>query len=249
MKRVFSLTVVILGSALLGFGAPAVAGRQDANAVKEGRWQQVEPLFPHFPGSRWVYAVSGKWYANGGELHAEVKGTQHIPHLKQDALLIDETHPSAATAASPETMPVLYYFHEGYLVRDTAYIYSNPQRTSLISTDNLGEAAAPILPLDLKKDGTDWQPVDDEHWGKASRLDVTSHFRSEKETVAVSAGTYSDCVKVEGTVTRGDGSGYRYQEWYAPGVGLVKSTTTDLLNGEVLLHKELVSFHAGPSSH
>jgi DUF3108-like len=103
------------------------------------------------------------------------------------------------------------------------------------------------LPLDLQKDGTDWQPVDDEYWGKASRLDVTSHFRSGKETVVVKAGTYPDCVKVEGTVTRGDGSGYRYQEWYAPGVGLVKSTTTDLLNGEVLLHKELMSFRSGPT--
>jgi hypothetical protein len=176
-----------------------------------------------------------------------VKGTQHVPHLQQDALLIDEVHPSGTPGTSPEVVPVLYYAREGYLVRDTAYIYSNPQRTSLISTGNLGEAVAPILPLDLQKDGTDWQPVDDEHWGKASRLDVTSHFRSGKETVVVKAGTYPDCVKVEGTVTRGDGSGYRYQEWYAPGVGLVKSTTTDLLNGEVLLHKELVSFRSGPT--
>lgn len=249
MKRVFSLSAVILGSALIGFGTPAFAGRQDSHAGKEWRWEQIEPLFPHALGTRWVYAVSGKWYANGGELRAEVRGTQHVLHLKKDAVLIDETHPGVALGTPSEVLPVLYYASEGYLVRDTAYIYSNPQRTSLISTGNLGEAVAPILPLDLKKGGTDWQPVDEEQWGKASRLDVTSHFRSEQEMVAVKAGTYPECVKVEGTVARGDGSGYRYQEWYAPGVGLVKSTTTDLLNGEVLLHKELVSFHVGPSSH
>jgi len=67
--------------------------------------------------------------------------------------------------------------------------------------------------------------------------------------VAVKAGEYKDCVPVEGTVNREDGSGYRYQEWYAPVVGLVKSTTTDLLKGEVLLHKELVSSHVGSNSH
>ncbi|GEM_PF-4383026 len=46
-------------------------------------------------------------------------------------------------------------------------------------------------------------------------------------------------------VNRGDGGGYHYQEWYAPGVGPVKSTTTDLLSGEVVLHKELVRFQSG----
>jgi hypothetical protein len=35
MKRVFSLSAVILGSALIGFGASAFAGQQDSNAVKE----------------------------------------------------------------------------------------------------------------------------------------------------------------------------------------------------------------------
>ncbi len=247
MKRVLSLSALILGSVFIGFGAPAFAGYQDSNAVKDWRWQQVAPLFPHTPGSRWVYALSGKWYANGGELHAEVKGTQHVPHLQQEALLIDESHPSGTPGTSPEVVPVLYYVREGYLVRDTAHIYSNPQRTSIVSTGNLGEAVASVLPLWLKNDGTDWQPVDVEHWGRASRLDIGYCFHPERETMAVKAGEYADCVRVEGTVARGDGSGYRYREWYAPGVGLVRSTTTDLLNGEVLLHKELVSFQSGPT--
>jgi hypothetical protein len=116
---------------------------------------------------------------------------------------------------------------------------------SLLSTGNLGEAVAPILPLWPKNDGTDWRPVDVEHWGEASRLDIGYHFHPEKETVAVKAGEYTDCVRAEGTVRRGDGSGYRYHEWYAPGVGLVKSTTADLQSGEVLLRKELTSFQAG----
>jgi hypothetical protein len=64
----------------------------------------------------------------------------------------------------------------------------------------------------------------------------------EREAVTTRVGEYKDCVPVEGRVNRGDGSGYRYQEWFASGVGLVKSVTTDLQIGLVLAQKELVSF-------
>jgi len=159
----------------------------------------------------------------------EVKGQQHMPHLKQEMLLVEETHPPIATDTTPEILPVLYYPREGYLVRDTTHIYSNPQRTSLMSTGNLGEAVTPTLPLWRHNNGTDGKPVDEKHWAKTSKLNIAYHIHPKKrETVAVKAGEYKDCVPVEGTVNRGDGSGYRYQEWYAPGVGLVKSTTTDL---------------------
>src|SRR5215203_2345472 len=246
MKRLHSLLTAVLAGVLTGLGAPAFAEHWDSGTVRDWRWEQIAPLFPHTSGSRWTYALSGKQYAHGGELQVEVKGTQHVPHLKQDALLIDESHASGIPGADPEVMPVLYYAREGYLVRDTAHIYSNPQRTSLMSTGNLGEAVVPILPLWRQVEGTDWKPVDEEHWGRAARLAIAYHVHPEKrEMVTVKAGEYRDCVPVEGTVNRGDGSGYRYQEWYAPGVGLVKATTTDLQSGEVLVHKELVSFRSG----
>ena len=43
-------------------------------------------------------------------------------------------------------------------------------------------------------------------------------------------------------MTRDESSGFRYAEWYAPGVGLVKSTTTDLQSGTVPMREELVRF-------
>ena len=248
MKCLLGLSALVISSVFFGLNSLTLAESPDATATTDRWWEQVVPLFPHTSGKRWVYALSGKQYVNGGELHAEVKGQQPLPHLKQEALLVEETHPAAAADASPDIMPVLYYPREGYLVRDTSYIYSSPQRTSLISTGNLGEAVVPILPLWRQVEGTDWKPVDEEHWGRASGLAIAYRVHPEKrETVTVKAGEYRDCVPVEGTVNRGDGSGYRYQEWYAPGVGLVKATTTDLQSGEVLVHKELVSFRSGPT--
>ena len=192
---------------------------------------------------QWSYALSGQQYPNGGQLQVEVKGRQSFPHLKQDILLFDETHPATAAGAVSEIVPVLYYPRDGYLVQDSAHIYSNPQRTSLISTGNLGEAVSPVLPLWKQVDGTDWQSVDNEHWAKVANLAISYHVHPEKrETVTVKAGTYQDCVMITGTVSRGGGEGYRYQEWYAPHVGMVKSVTTDLKSGEVLALKELASF-------
>jgi hypothetical protein len=247
MKQIVQSSIIALSSLILGATSPAVAGHEIPKAKKDWRWESLAPLFPYTPGMRWNYALSGKQHPNGGQLQVEVKGRQHIPHLKQDVLLFDETHPAAAAGAAAEVVPVLYYPREGYLVRDTAHIYSNPHQTSLLSTGNLGEAVSPVLPLWKQVDGTDWQPVDNEHWAKVADLSISYHVHPEtRETVSVKAGTYQDCVMINGTVSRGGGEGYRYQEWYAPNVGMVKSVTADLKTGEVLALKELVSFQ--PSS-
>jgi hypothetical protein len=246
MSRLLSYPLRIAAGAVVVLCAVAFVGHQCANAATEWRWRSVEPLFPHTPGNRWVYALSGKYYTSGGELHTEVKGIHESPSLKQNALVIDEVYSVGDPGAASDVAPVLYYPREGYLVRDTSHIYSNPQRTSLISTGNLGEAVAPVLPLWPNADGTDWQPVGAESWGKASRLSIAYRFHPERETVSINSGEYKDCMRIEGMIDRGDGSGYRYQEWYAPGIGLIKSTTTDLQGGVVLLHKELVNFHPAP---
>jgi hypothetical protein len=247
MKRLLGLSAFVFSCVFFGLSSLTLA-ESDTKATTDQWWEQVVSLFPHTSGNRWVYVLSGKQYASGGESQVEVKGRQFLPDLKQEALLIEETHPTEASDTSPDIIPVLYYPREGYLVRDTSYIYSNPQRTSLMSTGNLGEAVVPILPLWQQVDGADWKPVDEEHWGRAARLAIAYHIHPEKrETVTVKAGEYKECVPVEGTMNRGDGSGYHYQEWYAPGVGLVKATTTDLQSGEILAHKELVSFRSGPT--
>jgi hypothetical protein len=160
---VTAATFILVSSALANH-APTTDGG------KGWRWEQLSSIFRHTPGIRWVYAVTGRPYPNGGELRVEVKGRQYLPHLKQDVLLKDEAHAATNGGAVTEVVPVLYYPRQGYLVRDTAHIYSNPQRTSLMSTGNLGEAAARVLPLWKHLDGTAWQPVDTEHWGTAANL-------------------------------------------------------------------------------
>ena len=241
MQPIGKLSIIALCCMVLALGSFAAADHHSSEGGN-WRWEEVQSLFPHKPGQQWVYTVSGKHYPDGGELQRTVRGKRLVSHLVQEAVLIDEIHSTGPAGTTPETLPVLYYPREGYVVRNTSYIYASTNRTNLVATGNLGEAVSPVLPLWPKNDGTDWQPVSAEHWGKASRLDIRHRFHPDKEAVTVKSGTHADCVRIEGTVTRGDGSGFLYEEWYAPGVGLVKSTTTDLQSGTVLMHKELVSF-------
>ena len=221
----------------------------DETASPVSAWQQVATLFPHTPGSRWIYRLSGAWYETEAELSVEVKGQHHVPHLQLDAVVLDEAHPGVTPTAPKDVLPVLYYPHEGYLVRNSNHVYGNNERTNLVSTGSLGESSAPVFPLDLvgksKNQSEEWQEAQIGEWGEVSQLTTLYRFGSEPEPVVVKAGTYTDCLRVETKITRTSGRGFHYTEWYTPDVGMVKSTTTDLVSGKIVEQKELVTFQLG----
>lgn len=103
MKRILSvIESVIEGSLILGLSSFAFAGHEYGKEQQAWQWKHIESLFPHTPGSKWVYALSGKQHTHGGELQVEVKGLQFSAQLKKDVLLIDERHPSATSDTEPE---------------------------------------------------------------------------------------------------------------------------------------------------
>lgn len=212
-------------------------------------WQQVATLFPHTPGSRWVYRLSGAWYETEAELSVEVKGQQHIPYLQRDVVILDEAHPGVTPTAPKDILPILYYFHEGYLVRNSNHAYGDNERTNLVSTGTIGESFAPVLPPDLASQSVnpseEWQEVWGGAWGEEAQLSTLYRFGPEQEPVVVTAGTYTDCLRVETQLVRTSGRGFHYTEWYTPGVGMVKSTATDLVSGKTVEQKELVAFQLG----
>ncbi len=241
--------VALLIVASLVFSQTDAPRTGDETASPVGAWQQVAPLFPHTPGSRWVYTLSGAWYDTQAELSVEVKGQQHIPRLQLDAVVLDEAHPGVTPTAPKDVLPVLYYPYEGYLVRNTNHVYGNNERTTLVSTGTIGESSAPVFPLDIasksENQREEWHAVRIGEWGEESQLTALYRFGSEQEPVVVKAGTYTDCLRVETKITRTSGRGFHYTEWYTPGVGMVKSTTTDLVSGNIVEQKELVAFQLG----
>lgn len=213
-----------------------------ATAATSDVWQRLAALFPHTPGSRWVYRLTGSWYAEPAELAVQVRDRQHVPRLGLEAVVIDETHPGVTPTAPRDVLPVLYYPRGDYLVRNTNHVYSDDERTMLMQTGTLGEAAAPVLPLDPAVPRTDWQTVEAGEWGEMSQLDTEYRFRPEPDPVVVPAGAYPGCLRTETRIRRVSGRGFLYTEWYAPGVGLVRMRTTDLTSGEVVEQKDLVEY-------
>ena len=244
-----SRTVVIVG--LLVAMVENAGGTDDESRQPEADatpaaasdvWQRLSNLFPHVPGSRWVYRLSGSWYAEPAELALQVRGREYVPRLGLEAVVIDETHPGVTPTAPRDVLPVLYYPRGDYLVRNTNHVYSDDERTMLMQTGTLGEAAAPVLPLDPATPRTDWHTVQAGEWGEMSQLDTEYRFRSEPDPVVVPAGTYPGCLHAETRIRRVSGRGFLYAEWYAPGTGLVRMRTTDLTSGEVVEQKDLVEY-------
>ncbi|NOT55514.1 MAG: hypothetical protein HOP18_12990 [Deltaproteobacteria bacterium] len=243
MTRMLWAALLLCGTLLVGLSSFGLADHHDDKEGKEGNVTALAPLFPHVPGSRWVYALSGPRYPQGGELHVRVQGYHFLPALNQQVLLFEETHLPATAADVPKTTPVLYYARDGFLVRDPSHVYADRQRTRLIATDTFGEAVAPVLPLWRHLDGSDWNPVDVDHWGKTTTVDIEYHINPRKRvSVTVQGREYQDCVIIEGAVTRTPGESYNYYEWYAPGIGMVKRVMAELKTGHILATKELVSF-------
>ena len=92
---------------------------------------------------------------------------------------------------------------------------------------------------------------------KPVHLTLKSKIESTGETVSVSAGDFTDCVKVRaegskripvpGSYSRFDIVSVRYDTWYAPDVGMVKSEAEELHNStsgfaRLSLHTELESY-------
>ena len=110
-------------------------------------------------------------------------------HLQRDAVILDEAHPGVTPTAPKDILPVLYYPHEGYLVRNSNHVYGNNDRTTLVSTGSLGESSAPVFPLDLvgksENQSEEWQEAQIGEWGEVSQLTTLYRFGSEPEPVVV----------------------------------------------------------------
>lgn len=249
--RSLGCVVTILG-VLAGVGwAQEVSKKSDPDAAParsrdpddtRGVWARLSRLFPHAPGSRWVYTLSGNWYAEPAELSMQVRGLKFIQPLQLEAVVIDEAHPGVMPTAPKDVLPVLYYPHRGYLVRNTNHVYGDNEHTTLVKAGSIGEASAPVLPLDPVPTGGGWHTVQAGEWGEMSQLDTEYRSQLETEPVVVEAGSYTDCLRVETRIKGVSGRGFQYTEWYAPGVGLVKMITTDLRNGEIVEQKDLQEY-------
>jgi hypothetical protein len=217
-------------------------------ALKPEPAQSLAPatFFPLTPDSRWEYAVSRHAGHEVFQFIATVQRNDFVAPDGQACRVVDERYTDVGGGTR---FPVLYCSKGGYLHR----VMSLEYRGEVLEDNGLKSGELKFLPTDLGQ-AQSW-----EGWTNAYRLPDGSGFEvrqlhervPQTEHVVVPAGQFADCVRVDTTAihsaTGTDGrpigprTVFYYADWYAPGVGLVKTEQRNA-QAEVLATIELVRF-------
>lgn len=186
----------------------------------------VDDYYPLTDRSQWTYRIrdfTKNWtYLSKVRVH----GRQHVDALSRDGISVEERYSSdSGPFFVEEQEPMLYFRERGYLNR----VFLTYQGGKLVASSGSGDSE--FLPERLT-DGATWESntqafrVGD----LGFRIRHTHRVSMERDPVKVPAGTFENCVRVDTFSTQGPGSGkngaellFYYSDWYAPGVGLVRT--------------------------
>jgi hypothetical protein len=206
-------------------------------------------FFPLAPNSWWEYAVSRRAGAERFRFVATVRQDEFTASDGHPCRIVDERY---GDVSGGERFPVVYCAKGGFLHR----VMSLEYRGESLQDNGLRSGELKFLPTDLGRTDA-WEGLTN-----AYRLPDGSGFEVQQqhqvapapERVVVPAGTFERCARVDTTAihtaTGSDGAPvgprilYYYRDWYAPGVGLVKTEQRDA-DADVLATIELVHYAIG----
>ncbi len=161
----------------------------------------------------WVYQVSGGIFGPGKEVETnfpsrELKGKKVVPRKSEKGL------ESSFTFIGED--------------RDGIYIFARQPPSAMEPIILQPPAYLIRYPIQVS---TTWEVSMPK--GKNDTLTLQVAIESISETVTVPAGTFERCLKVKSVGSATDGGSIEVYDWYAPGVGLIKSISkfTDVFWG------------------
>jgi len=193
-------------------------------ATRSARDLAADSYFPMVPGATWVYSLRSSL----GEFEVEVKAVGEMP-LPQDrgTVFVMDERTRGSQFGFVEVAPVGYLVREAYVARLAGIDYDASGALRLLGQDE----PTWMLPLD---------PTPGHSWSQQNRIFQTpegggaelgwSGEVKPRTTVTVPAGRFEDVVEIETTyrdVSEGPAPKILYRDFYARGVGLVKSISQD----------------------
>jgi hypothetical protein len=211
----------------------------------------TDDFFPLAPQSRWEYSVSRHGGAETFRYLATVRTDDFHTADGRACPIVDEQY-----GGEPQRYPVVYCIENGFLHR----VMSLEYRGETLEDNGLRSGELKFLPTDLGHVPR-WEGVTNAYRmpdGSGFEVQQSHRVLPRPERVVVPAGEFSRCLRVETTAVHSaiDGDGtltgprvvFYYSDWYAPGVGLVK---TEQRNGDaaVVTTIELVRYTVGEHAH
>ena len=200
-------------------------------------------FFPLHPDDTWVYAVDRPLRNLHTRMTVRVRGERYVETLRRRCRLVDESYAGDDTVidapdGKPETYPIAYYRENGFLYRALSLEYHGGELRDV----GLGSGEERFLPDALNR-GLAWDSLTTAYdLGGGSSYGVRQTHRAilESGPVEVPAGRFTGCIRVDTVALHGgkhDGAYdanpivLYYSDWYAPGVGLIRTIQSNRPDG------------------
>ena len=224
---------LFLGFAACSAREPAKPEAAKSEAVKLGEPAPVDRYFPLTKRSRWTYRVQELRKNFDYVNRVRVFGPKFFESLNKDVVEVEESYSSTGNGVFllEEQEPIVYFREGGYLNR----VFLTQQGGKLVPASGSGDSR--FLPETIVP-GSSWDS-DSQAFRVGTDLGFkVAHRHSisiDPKAVTVPAGTFEDCLRIDTFSTHGPGSGrepneeltFYYSDWYAPGVGLVRTQQWD----------------------
>lgn len=187
--------------------------------------------FPLVRGATWTYEVRSPMPAMGGlRIDVEARGPAQVLGLEEEVFVMDERTRGGRPSGRADSGPVAYRVHEGYVARYTSLHYDANGRLRLLGRDR----PVRMLP-ERPSEGQSWFDVSTHFASPDGSAGIAVEWRSELRRaagpVAVPAGRFEDVLEVSSLYVENPGSAressVRYLDYYARGVGRVRSVVRD----------------------
>jgi len=198
--------------------------------------------FPMSADRSWHYRLR----LHNGEIWPVIvhsRGPRFVPELGRVAAIFDEDYPD-------QKLPVAYFLSEGFLQSEIGLRYRLERGVEVMP---IGIQPMRVMPMPPRV-GMRWAYFE-QVFGTSdgAAFDIRwSGSVSRAESVVVPAGTFHDCLRIESIALHripldDHPHEFRYVDWYAPNVGLVKNEYTSG-SRDVVTHMELVGYGPGEPS-
>jgi hypothetical protein len=210
-------------------GAAAAFACRNESPTERAPGPAATEFFPLVKGARWTYKLD--LVVTSTEIEVLAKGDTQVEGLGQLAFVMDERNLGQALGMAP-VGPTAYVAADGFISRYSGLDYTRADHLKMLGVED----PTRVIPLGAAP-GAEWTNetrIMEQPEGGGGRIKWTGRT-VRAESVTVPAGTYTDVILVE-TEYWDPGIDEEhplisYQDWYARGVGLLRSVTSNVRDG------------------